>query len=296
MVTGSFDARSIYSPRRQPFLYLAAALIGGILVGRHWHGHVAIAAAAALISFSISIFLTIRRRRTAATALLLVSFACAGLLLTIADRESVAPNRVRRLFDQSALNFDQPVSLTGSLKRPPEPAPDAVYLDIEATEVDAAGRSLRATGLIRLMLPLESSEADQTLDQLQLGCGAKLRVLVRLQRAQTFKNPGSPDFDESLSLKGYDLRGVIKSPLLIERLSPGPVNSPLGRLYELRLYAMRAVDARFTEPVAGTLKAMLFGNRYFMDSEVMEKLRAGSTFHVLSISGMHVGILAWVLV
>jgi competence protein ComEC len=58
---------------------------------------------------------------------------------------------------------------------------------------------------------------------------------------------------------------------------------------------MAAIDARFATPVAGTLKAMLVDNRYFLDRQAVERLRESSTFHVVSISGMHVGIIAWVL-
>jgi len=56
-----------------------------------------------------------------------------------------------------------------------------------------------------------------------------------------------------------------------------------------------AIDSGFDPAVAGTLKAMLADNRYYLDSGVIERLRESSTFHTLSISGLHIGIIAWAL-
>src|SRR5438132_792808 len=58
---------------------------------------------------------------------------------------------------------------------------------------------------------------------------------------------------------------------------------------------MHGLDSRFSPRVDGTLKAMLTGNRYFLDPETVERLREGSTFHALVIAGLHIGILAWAL-
>ncbi len=120
-------------------------------------------------------------------------------------------------------------------------------------------------------------------------------MLVRLERARQYSNPGSPDFNDFLERRGYDLKGVIKSPLLIERLGVASTNRALAVLYHLRVRIMNAIDSNFKPPVAGTLKAMLTGNRYFLDRVTVERLRKSSTFHTLVIAGLHIGIIAWAL-
>ncbi|MFY9573566.1 MAG: ComEC/Rec2 family competence protein, partial [Blastocatellia bacterium] len=87
----------------------------------------------------------------------------------------------------------------------------------------------------------------------------------------------------------------IKSPLLIEHIGDAPVNTVLAALYRLRLRFLASIDSNFSPRLAGTLKATLIGNRYFLDPEVVERLRESSTFHILVISGFHFGIIAWVL-
>ncbi|HXD53004.1 MAG TPA: ComEC/Rec2 family competence protein, partial [Burkholderiales bacterium] len=98
-----------------------------------------------------------------------------------------------------------------------------------------------------------------------------------------------------LERRGYDLKGTIKSPLLIEAIGKAKTNRLLASLYRLRRRLMQAIDERFNAKVSGTLKAMLAGNRYFLDAQVTERLRESATFHTLVIAGLHIGILAWAL-
>src|SRR6185503_13373724 len=81
----------------------------------------------------------------------------------------------------------------------------------------------------------------------------------------------------------------------IELIGSARARHPLAILYRLRLRIIEALDRRFNRRVAGTLKAMLVGNRYFLEPAESERLREASTFHTLSISGMHISIIAWAL-
>src|SRR5262249_9299049 len=152
-----------------------------------------------------------------------------------------------------------------------------------------------ATGAARLMIEFPDEQAAREFEALALDYGSRLRMLVRLERAKSFSNPGSADFNEFLERKGYDLKGTVKSPLLIESLGRHRANPVLAMLFGIRQRVMAAIDARFGPRVGGSLKAMLVGNRYFLDDTVARRLRAGATFHTLVIAGLHVGIIAWVL-
>ena len=284
---------STFLPHRQPFLYLTAALVAGIVLEEWVEPARWVIWLFAALSSGLSIKLVIGNKRTAGIPLL-IGFALAGALLSQQDR-AVAPSRLKHLFETREIVSDQPVELEGVLRTPPEPAPGAYYLDVEAETVRAGGGVISATGFVRLMISLVDKQAAREFEALGLDYGSRLRVLVRLERARTFHNPGSPDFNEFLERQGYDLKGTIKSSLLIEQLGHGKSSSVLGFLYRLRLELMRAIDLRFKPPVAGTLKAMLAGNQYFLDQTTIERLRQASTFHALVISGMHIALIAWAL-
>src|SRR5204863_10140099 len=121
-----------------------------------------------------------------------------------------------------------------------------------------------------------------------LDYGSRVRVLAYLGNTRSYRNPGAPDLDEMLEHRGYDAAGSIKSPLLIERLGDGKRNAALAWLYHLRARMLAAILRSFTPPTSGLLAASLLGNRYFLDHKTGEAFRAGGTFHLLVISGLHV--------
>ena len=286
---------SSFSVCRQPFLYLVLALVAGILadVGAtpaRWSG-----AAIAMVAMALSIGFMILGRDRPASVAILVAFFAAGLLLSKIERAGATNSPLKILSESGLIKPEAPVELVGVLARPPEPAPDAYYLEIGVESIRLNAEVLYAAGLVHLMAPLVDDLAKREFDSLSLDYGARVRVLVRLERARNYSNPGSPDFNELLERRGYQLTGSIKSPLLIERLGDAPVNPILAALFSFRLRVIRAIDGNLRPPVSGTLKAMLMDSRYFLDRETAERLREGGTFHIISISGMHVGIIAVVL-
>jgi competence protein ComEC len=251
-----------------------------------------------MLAFStlVAAALFIKARDDAATAALLAAFVAAGLTASSAERASVDQSRLKRLYESGVIQYNDPVEVMGVLVTPPEPAPGACYLDLDAETVRSRGEIFRATGRARLVISLDDNLKTADFARLALGYSSRLRVLVRLERARSYGNPGSPDFNEFLERSGYDLKGTIKSPLLIENLGRAGGNVLLGSLYAFRLSLIKAFDSHFDPVTSGTLKAMIAGNRYYLDAEASERLRQGATFHVLAISGMHVAIIAWVLI
>jgi competence protein ComEC len=287
--------QSTFSPRRQPFLYLATALVAGILADRFAQPVRLIIVASAICALLVSINFIYRKRDAATSVSLLLSFVFAGALLSSSERLADRATRLVTLYESRVIIPSDPVELEGVLAASPEPAPNAFYLDVDAERLRVSDDSMKATGRARLMISRGDDETRTEFDDIHLDYGSRIRVLVRLERARSYANPGSPDFNEFLERHGYDLKGVIKSPLLIEHVDDEPANVLLATLYHLRLRLIQAIDSRFNAHVAGTLKAMLTGNRYFLDPQTTERLRESSTFHTLVIAGLHIGILAWAL-
>ena len=288
--------RSTLSPRRQPFLCLSAALTSGILVDRWIEPPRLIVSGLALASVIVSIRLLVGKRDAASTIGLMIGFAAAGALLSLTERTKDTTSRLETLYQSKIISPDDPVELTGTLGAPPEPAPGIFYLDLAAEQLRVPDQVMPANGHARLMISPSGDAAQKDFADLALDYGSRIRVLVRLERAREYANPGSPDFNDFLERRGYDLKGVIKSPLLIEHIGHASTNRALAFLYHLRLRMMDALGSSFEPRVAGTLKAMLTGNRYFLDGETVDRLRESSTFHTLVIAGLHIGIIAWALI
>lgn len=193
------------------------------------------------------------------------------------------------MYDDGVLTYGEPVELTGVISGQPEPAPDSFYLTLEVERISFKGAVRDACGTVLLLAHVRPMSKEY--DALELRHGARVRVMTTLDRDENFRNPGVLPVTEYLERRGFDATGVVKSPLLIERLDDGVVFLPLAWIYELREYLQHEFDARFSAETAGVLGAALLGNRYNVSHDAAERFRAGGTFHVLVISGLQIAFI-----
>jgi len=283
----------------QPMLLVAVAFSLGITGERYLNVSPQVLLGLVTGCFLLSLFgyLIGRRGRSnhsvqITTGVLLLGFVLAGGVLFQIERLDIAPTRLQRLIQSGIIIPREPVEVIGQLSRPPEKAPQRVYLDLSVEQIKTLKQAHRASGQVRLMLPLSDEPVQQVYERLGLSYGTKIRVLTYLRRANRYRNPGSPDYTEYLDQRGYDASGVLKSPRLVTVLAHDQGNPVLARLYELGRRAEVAINSLVSGQTAAILQALLLGNRHFVSRDVAETFRAGGTFHILVISGMHVGFLA----
>jgi competence protein ComEC len=276
----------------QPLLFAAISFSGGILLAagqRISAGYWLLLCAAAWAAAASALLLKVNG--LAAAGLLLCGCFVAGGALWAINEEAKSEKSVRRLFERGQLRIDEPVEIWGILNATPELAPDRIYLSIVVEKVATLGRELEASGAVSLVAPFNDRESRLEYDSLALDYGTRVRLLARLSDRRGYRNPGAPDFQRPLEFRGYDASGWVKSPLLIERLGEGDRNPVLARLYFIRARALAVTLRHFKQPASGILAAALFGNQYFLERETAEMFRAGGTFHLLVISGIHIALI-----
>ncbi|HEV7903282.1 MAG TPA: ComEC/Rec2 family competence protein [Pyrinomonadaceae bacterium] len=274
-----------------PLALLAAAFAAGILLAhfstlnlRPTLGANAFCTLLALVAFK-------QRQAKIATMCLVLAFVCTGAACALVERESVGAERVRRLYEEGRVASGDPVEVTGVVVRAPEFAPDGFYLTLRAESVRVRGAERMAAGAVELFAPVGDAGARLEYEGLELRRGARVRVLVALERAERFRNPGGSSLTEFLERRGIDAAGTIKSPLLVERLDDERVLVPLVWLDEWRERLRVRMSELFTAETAGVLQAALLGNRYGLSRASAERFREGGTFHVLVISGLHISFI-----
>lgn len=277
-----------------PLALFAAAFVCGILGAHFYTGPfrpaLLVVCGGAVAAALMGIFRAVNHRRSPVPALICFSFLCAGGAMTLTLRDHPA-NSVAQLYDNGWINSGDPVEITGVLDQPPELAPDRLYLTVRVEQLRYKAIDHRAFGRILFSASLRERAAHTEYDQLGLHYGARLRVMAALNRADSFRNPGGSSFTEYLDRKGYDATGLIKSPLLVERLDDARVFLPLAFLYRWRQSLLLRINSVFLPETAGVLDAALLGNRYFLSHGAAERFRAGGTFHVLVISGLHISFI-----
>ncbi len=277
-----------------PLAFLALSFAAGILLANLCDTSLIAWLASACISSILLFYFYAKRKHALATLLITLAFLSAGASLSVIEKRSVSQNRVQRFFEEGAIHSGEPVELTGVLESAPESAPDGFYLSLRVEKLRIREEEKNASGVVWLFVPVRERRIGAEYEALELRYGARLRLMTALRRAESFRNPGVSSFTEYLEQRGFDATGTIKSPLLIERLDDERVFLPLAWLYEWRQRLLAMFDRKFSPETAGVLAASLLGNRYKLSHEAAERFRAGGTFHVLVISGLHISFIGLV--
>jgi competence protein ComEC len=177
---------------------------------------------------------------------------------------------------------------------------------------------VRATILANNTRPLQVQPQPQP----QLRCGDRIEATLRLRAPERYRDPGAWQFADYLLDQGIAATANLPSAKL--HLLPAPAHThpfadlSAGRtsaILQCRIFAAQSWAAsrllaytrstpnrrlpprlRLTPDDAGMLNAMLFGDR----SRLTQQLRLGfqrtGSFHLFVVSGMHVALLAGLLV
>jgi competence protein ComEC len=293
------SAPAHYRLAQSPLLILAAAVSAGVLLGSRINSH---SRSALILSGFIvatlgvlSIWLSRKGKLSPASILLCLTFTFTGLTLVLIEDRSASANRISRMDEQDPLSTGDPVEITGTIVGQPEAGTDGFYLTLRADRIRSKNGDREASGEVLLAAHVSDQSVRSDYDALQLRHGARIRVMTVLDRDDDYRNPGVLPFTEFLERQGYDATGVIKSPLLVERLDDERVFLPVAWLYEWRQYLETEFDKHFSPETAGILEAVLLGNRHKVSRAVADRFREGGTFHVLVIAGLHISFIAGLL-
>ena len=123
-----------------------------------------------------------------------------------------------------------------------------------------------------------------------------MSVLTEARLPQVFKDEGAFDRRAYLAQQNIDLVATLRAPELIQRVSLARPTAAT-RLARVRQSLRDEVDELFAgrPQVAAVLRAMLLGDRSFVDRDESTDFQKTGVFHVLVVAGLHVGALAFAL-
>ena len=271
---------------RQPLAQLAVAFSVGICFSNYFPIRLLPLSIVGGACTAAALAAVLKRRLAVAGIALVLATTLAGATLAVQERRRERGSELREFAGRQ-------VVLTGVISGPVEPGSERMYLTLDAERLAVDGAERSVSGVVSLLVLLQTAENEQACRRLQLRYGARIRVVTKLNRADEFRNPGVSPLSEYLERKGYDATGFVKSVAAIERLEDagGWPERVLGPLYSWRESLQREIDQRFSAETAGVLDAALLGNRYKLSRETSERFREGGTFHVLVISGLHISFI-----
>ncbi len=130
--------------------------------------------------------------------------------------------------------------------------------------------------------------------------GDRLTAHARLIRPSRSRNPGALDSASLLAARNILILGHIKSRrlLAIDPEDRPPILARLSRMRDRALNRLRDSIDRLADVHAATsplLSALLLGERHGLDHRLRNDLQAAGLYHLVAISGLHIALLAWLL-
>jgi predicted membrane metal-binding protein len=171
-------------------------------------------------------------------------------------------------------------------------------VDVKTERLQLDERVLETAVGIRLTIYSKQSEEDDARDAgaespLRVyAYGQRLRFTAKLRMPRNYRNPGATDMAGYLASQGIRLTGSGRASSV--EVLPGFAGSRIGLW---RSAARRSVLARIMQLWPGErgalMQAMLIGGRAFFAREIKTDFQRTGTYHILVVSGINVGILAF---
>ncbi len=221
-----------------------------------------------------------------------VSWIVLGLLGAWIAERPLPASHIVSLIESGRIDLRTPLRWRGTLRDEPANLPWGFGLEIQLAGVEYENKYLMTLGGLRLSY--SPRPGDSPLPGLH--AGDEVTVLTQAKRPQVFRDEGTFDRRAYLATQGIDLVATLRSPELIHRLSAAPrtASAVLARTrHELREEVDRLFDGQ--PEVAAVLRAMLLGDRSFVERDEAVDFQKTGVFHVLVVAGLHVGALAFFL-
>lgn len=189
--------------------------------------------------------------------------------------------------ERSILRYDgrDPVTVEGVIRSRPVVSNGSTQFILEPTDVVENGRPVPVGG--RLLVYVRSGDVSP-------GRGDLVRLLLRVSTPRCLGVPGEFDYARHLALQGVVATGSVATAdeMMLMR---GRVDDQLlaGIDRQARLLG-DFIRTRLPDPrVSSVMAALLIGDQKGIPEELSQAYTRAGVSHILSISGFHVGILAF---
>jgi competence protein ComEC len=262
---------------RGPLIYPLITLIAGI-IGGYYLAIPGYLLFGGIILIIISLLVTIIKKWTAASFLLIISFTFLLGYFNIQSQEYLirSDEHISRYTNVGKL------ILEGAVIENPFVYPDKLVLFVRCQRVINDKAYIPVSGNIRLVIPSD----------LNFQYGDFIRFHTSLKKIQSFQNPGGFDYERYMNLQGIYATGFVANNSQIVLLRQNTASGIRLKLETFRLYLKRIIYQNASTPQREIIEAMTIGNQKAIPAAVRDNFNKTGTSHILSINGLHIGIIA----
>jgi competence protein ComEC len=240
----------------------------------------------------VALFLLRSGKLHASAAVSLLCWLALGVTSSAIAQQPLPPNHVTQLLDHNELRLKTPLRWHGILRDEPARLPWGTGYEVELRAVDYQGATVPISGGLRLSYTPHAA-TDAALFP-RLHAGDAVDVIAEAKRPPFFRDEGAFDRRAYLAAQNIDLVASLRSPKLLQKTSADSSQNISGRIARVRAQLRNEIDSCFTgnPQSAATLRAMLLGDRTFVDRDESIAFQKTGVFHILVVAGLHVAALA----
>jgi len=177
------------------------------------------------------------------------------------------------------------IAVEGLVCAPPRTTGEKTRLVISTSRIIRDGTALPVRGKILL-----SVKDSNTL----FSYGNHVRARTKLKEPHNFNNPGGFDYRKYLLYQGIRLRGYVGGPSDIVILRESAGGYLRGRIERYRSRIRRVIREGAPSLEGSVLQALILGERERIPEEIVGNFNRAGVSHILAISGLHMGIIAFI--
>lgn len=170
-------------------------------------------------------------------------------------------------------------------------------LDVETEQLTSHGRTLGIKSGLRVSFytrPSHDEDEEDLPAPAPFPYGTRLSFTAKLYPPRNFGNPGAFDYRRYLADNGISALASARADSI--EILPGFSGSRLeSRRTRIHRRIIEKIHALWPADQAALIDAMVIGEDAFLDQSTRAEFQRSGTYHILVVSGMNVGILAFVV-
>ena len=123
--------------------------------------------------------------------------------------------------------------------------------------------------------------------------GERIRFPARLKPFRNFKNPGGYDYKSAMKNKGLTCAASVSDGRYIVSMGLGDLSFQTKFLKKIQQSIRDFFRTKLNDQNFAVYCALILGQRQTLTSELREPFNRTGLGHVLAVSGLHVGLVAW---
>jgi competence protein ComEC len=255
-----------------PLVILTLLYVAGVSIGSFFTVNFAVVTALSIIMLIYALagyFLAWRGNRQAVFML----FLLLGLVMArLADEGSITA-----LADYTG----RYVTLTGQVSSEPDVRLDKVFYVLEARVITRGVEQRQVTGPVRVQV----REPEQIYSY-----GDILQVKGLLVQPEKPGNPGQFDYGSYLSRQGIKVILITRGDDAVQKVGTGSRNPVLFAALQVKQKLIRNAGLSLLPSQVAVLNGIVFGIQGKIDQDIRDSFVATGVVHILSVSGLHVGL------